>query len=42
MIMRILSYNILDYTFANIPIKDYRLLEWDAEVSDHVAQYFEI
>ena len=32
----------LDYTFANIPVKEYRLLEWDAEVSDHVAQYLEI
>ena len=32
----------LDYTFANVPVKEYRLLEWDAEVSDHVAQYFEI
>jgi len=32
----------LDYTFANMPIKDYQLMEWDAEVSDHVAQYFEI
>ena len=32
----------LDYTFANMPVKDYRLMEWDAEVSDHVAQYFEI
>lgn len=32
----------LDYTFANIPVKDYRLMKWDAEVSDHLAQYFEI
>ena len=32
----------LDYTFANKPVKDYRLMKWDAEVSDHVAQYFEI
>lgn len=32
----------LDYTFANMPVKDYRIMEWDAEVSDHVAQYFEI
>jgi len=31
-----------DYTFANIPVKDYRLMRWDAELSDHVAQYFEI
>lgn len=32
----------LDYTFANIPVKDYRLLKWDAELSDHVAQTIEI
>lgn len=32
----------LDYTFANKPVKDYQLLKWDSEVSDHVAQYFEL
>ena len=32
----------LDYTFANMPVKGYQLMEWDAEVSDHVEQYFEI
>ena len=32
----------LDYTFTNIPVKEYRLLEWDVAVSDHVAQCFEI
>lgn len=32
----------LDYTFANIPVKVYRLMKWDAELSDHLAQYFEI
>ena len=31
----------LDYTFTNIPIKEYRLMDWDGEVSDHVAQHFE-
>lgn len=32
----------LDYTFANTPVKGYQLMEWDAEVSDHIAQHFEI
>ena len=32
----------LDYTFSNIAIKSYALCEWDKEVSDHVAQYFEL
>ena len=28
----------LDYTFSNIPIKSYKLCEWDKKISDHVAQ----
>ncbi len=32
----------LDYTFANIPVKGYQLMKWDAEVSDHIAQMIEI
>ena len=32
----------LDYTFTNIPLKSYSLMEWDREISDHVGQVFEI
>lgn len=32
----------IDYTFSNIEIKGYRLLDWDKELSDHVAQEIEI
>lgn len=32
----------IDYTFTNINVKSYHLMEWDREVSDHVAQIFEI
>ncbi len=32
----------LDYTYSNIPVKDYKLLDWDKEMSDHVGQVFEI
>lgn len=28
----------IDYAFTNIPIKEYRLLPWDRELSDHVGQ----
>lgn len=32
----------LDYTFANIPIKSYKLGDWDRAFSDHVPQFIEI
>ena len=32
----------LDYAFTNVPIKDYRLFEWNKEISDHVGQLIEI
>lgn len=32
----------LDYTFSNIPIKSYKLGEWDRMLSDHVPQFIEI
>lgn len=32
----------IDYTFANMPLKSYRLGEWDRNVSDHVPQIVEI
>lgn len=32
----------LDYTFTNMPMKEYRLFEWDSQFSDHVAQFIEI
>ncbi len=32
----------IDYAFTNIPIKEYRLLPWDREISDHVGQMIEI
>lgn len=32
----------IDYTFTNINVKSYRIMEWDREVSDHVAQVIEI
>ena len=32
----------LDYAFSNVPIKDFRLFEWNKEISDHVGQLIEI
>lgn len=32
----------LDYTYSNIPVKDYKLLNWDKAMSDHVGQMIEI
>lgn len=32
----------LDYTFTNIPVKDYWLLGWEPTFSDHVAQVTEV
>jgi len=32
----------LDYTFSNIPIKSYKLGDWDKTLSDHVPQFIEI
>ena len=32
----------LDYTFSNIPVKDYILFDWNPRFSDHVAQCIEI
>ena len=32
----------LDYTFTNIPVKRYRLVKWNADFSDHVAQVIDI
>lgn len=32
----------IDYAFTNIPIKEYHLLPWDREISDHVGQMIEI
>lgn len=32
----------LDYAYSNIPVKDYKLLNWDKDMSDHVGQVFEI
>lgn len=32
----------LDYTFTNIPVKDYVLYGWDPQFSDHVMQMLEV
>ena len=32
----------IDYAFTDIPIKEYCLLPWDRELSDHVGQMIEI
>lgn len=32
----------LDYTFTNMPVKDYWLLSWDPSFSDHVPQLIEV
>ena len=32
----------LDYTFSNLPLKSYKLGEWDKSISDHVSQFIEI
>lgn len=32
----------LDYTYSNIPVKDYKLLDWNKGMSDHVGQFFEV
>ncbi len=32
----------LDYTFSNIPLKSYKLGDWDKGISDHVPQFIEI
>lgn len=32
----------LDYTFTNIPVKDYWLLGWEPQFSDHVAQVIDL
>lgn len=32
----------IDYTFTSIPLKSYRLGEWDRNLSDHVPQFMEI
>ena len=36
------SIFFLDYAFTNVPIMDYRLFEWNKEISDHVGQLIEI
>ena len=32
----------IDYTFFNLPLKSYKLGEWDKSISDHVPQFIEI
>ena len=32
----------LDYTYLNFPVKNYELLSWNKEISDHVGQVIEI
>jgi hypothetical protein len=32
----------IDYTFSSIPMKSYRLGDWDRNLSDHVPQFMEI
>lgn len=32
----------IDYTFSSIPLKSYRLGEWDRNLSDHTPQFTEI
>lgn len=32
----------LDYTFTNMPVKEYWLFGWEPQLSDHVAQLIEI
>ena len=32
----------IDYTFSNLPLKSYKLGEWDKSISDHVSQFIEI
>ena len=32
----------IDYTFSCIPLKSYRLGEWDRNLSDHIPQFIEI
>ena len=32
----------LDYTYSNIPVNHYELLEWNKDMSDHVGQVFEV
>ena len=32
----------IDYTFSNIPLKSYKIDEWDSQLSDHVPQMIEI
>ena len=32
----------IDYTFSRIPIKSFKIGEWDSDISDHVPQFIEI
>ena len=32
----------IDYTFSSIPVKSFRIGEWDSDISDHVPQFIEI
>ena len=32
----------IDYTFSNLPLKSYKLGEWNKSISDHVSQFIEI
>lgn len=32
----------LDYAFTNVPIKNFRLFEWNKDISDHAGQMIEI
>jgi hypothetical protein len=32
----------IDYTFSRIPIKSFKIGEWDSAISDHVPQFIEI
>ena len=32
----------IDYTFSSIPVKSFKIGEWDSYISDHVPQFIEI
>ena len=32
----------IDYTFSSIPVKSFKIGEWDSDISDHVPQFIEI
>ena len=32
----------IDYTFANMPLKSYKIGKWNRDISDHVPQFIEI